>query len=186
MPFIDTDFPGLKIFEPKIYKDERGYFYESFNERTFKDAGINESFVQDNQSYSRIGTLRGLHYQLEPFAQSKLVRVIEGEVLDVVVDLRKDSPMFGKSYGIKLSGDNHLQLYIPRGFAHGYAVLSATALFFYKCDRLYNKESERGILYNDPDLNINWEIDIKTAVVSDKDKMNAPFRSAEMNFVIHG
>ncbi len=186
MPFIETPFPGLKVFEPKIFRDDRGYFYESFNERVFKDAGINETFVQDNQSFSNKGTLRGLHYQLEPHAQAKLVRVIQGEVLDVVVDLRKGSPTFGKSYGVKLSGENHLQLYIPRGFAHGYAVLSDTALFFYKCDSLYNKAQERGILFNDPDLNIDWAIDTKAAIISDKDKQNVRFRDAEMNFTFNG
>jgi dTDP-4-dehydrorhamnose 3,5-epimerase len=186
MPFRETEFPDLRVFEPAIFKDERGYFYESFNQRVFTEAGINESFVQDNQSFSRKGTLRGLHYQLDPFAQAKLVRVIQGEVLDVVVDLRKGSPTFGKYLSIRLSGENHTQLYIPRGFAHGYAVLSETALFFYKCDSLYNKQAERGILYNDPELNIDWQTDMNTAIISEKDKLNSLFRNAEMNFVFHG
>ncbi len=182
MPFKQTVIPGLLLFEPKVFKDDRGYFYESFNEKTFKDAGIVSHFVQDNQSFSKKNTIRGLHYQLNPHAQSKLVRVILGEVLDVAVDLRINSPTFGKHFAVTLSADNHLQLYIPRGFAHGYSVLSDTAIFFYKCDGFYNKENERGILYNDPFLNINWMVDDRSAIVSDKDKLNSTFKLAEMNF----
>ncbi len=182
MPFKQTVIPGLLLFEPKVFKDDRGYFYESFNEKTFNDAGIVSHFVQDNQSFSKKNTIRGLHYQLNPHAQSKLVRVILGEVLDVAVDLRINSPTFGKHFAVTLSADNHLQLYIPRGFAHGYSVLSDTAIFFYKCDGFYNKENERGILYNDPFLNINWMVDDRSAIVSDKDKLNSTFKLAEMNF----
>ncbi|HZG00909.1 MAG TPA: dTDP-4-dehydrorhamnose 3,5-epimerase [Chitinophagales bacterium] len=182
MPFQQTDFPGLLVFEPKVLRDERGYFFESFNQRTFADAGIDTPFVQDNQSFSKKGTLRGLHYQLNPHAQAKLVRVIQGEVIDVVVDLRKGSPTFGKSYSIKLTDENQLQLYVPRGFAHGYSVLSDMALFFYKCDGYYSKESERGIMYNDPALKIDWGFDVSQAIVSDKDKNNASFRQADYNF----
>jgi dTDP-4-dehydrorhamnose 3,5-epimerase len=182
MPFKETGIQGLLLFEPKVITDERGYFYESFNEKIFIEAGIHAHFVQDNQSYSKLNTIRGLHYQLNPNAQSKLVRVIQGEVLDVAVDLRKNSPTYGKHFSVILSSENHLQLYIPRGFAHGYSVLSDTAIFFYKCDGYYNKSSERGILYNDTTLNIDWMIDERAAIVSEKDKSNPEFINAEMNF----
>ena len=182
MPFKETGFHGLLIFEPRVFRDERGYFFESFNQKVFDDAGITTPFVQDNQSFSKRGTLRGLHYQLNPTAQAKLVRAIQGEVLDVVVDIRKGSPTFGKNYSILLNDENQLQLYIPRGFAHGYSVLSETALFFYKCDGYYSKESERGIMYNDPDLRIDWGIDLGQAIVSEKDTQNKKFREAEYNF----
>jgi dTDP-4-dehydrorhamnose 3,5-epimerase len=171
MPFIETGFKGLLIFEPKVFEDSRGYFFESFSKRTFAEAGINSEFVQDNESKSQYGVLRGLHYQLPPFAQAKLVRVVEGSVLDVVVDIRQGSPTFGKHFAIEISAKNKRQLYIPHGFAHGFAVLSATCIFQYKCDNYYSKESEGGILYNDPALGIDWKIDIEKAVVSDKDKV---------------
>ena len=183
MPFHETGFPGLLVFEPKIFSDDRGYFFESFNANVFFEKGITRNFVQDNQAFSSYGILRGLHYQLAPHAQSKLVRVIQGEVLDVVVDLRKGSPTFGKQYSISLSAENQKQLYVPRGFAHGYAVLSDTALFFYKCDNFYNKNAEQGIAYNDPALNIDWKIPTDKIILSEKDKLNKPFAEAEMNFV---
>lgn len=182
MPFKETGIQGLYVFEPKVLSDERGYFYESYNENIFNDFGITTRFVQDNQSYSKKNTIRGLHYQLNPNAQAKLVRVIYGEVLDVAVDLRIHSPTYGKHFSVRLSADNHLQLYIPRGFAHGYSVLSETAIFFYKCDGFYHKESERGILYNDPDLAIDWLVNEQDAIVSQKDKLNVSFHSAESNF----
>lgn len=182
MPFKETGIQGLYVFEPKVLSDERGYFYESYNENIFNDFGITSRFVQDNQSYSKKNTIRGLHYQLNPNAQAKLVRVIYGEVLDVAVDLRRHSPTYGKHFSVRLSADNHLQLYIPRGFAHGYSVLSETAIFFYKCDGFYHKESERGILYNDPDLAIDWLVNEQDAIVSQKDKLNVSFHSAESNF----
>ncbi|GDX47701.1 MAG: dTDP-4-dehydrorhamnose 3,5-epimerase [Bacteroidota bacterium] len=182
MPFKETGIQGLYVFEPKVLSDERGYFYESYNENIFNDFGITTRFVQDNQSYSKKNTIRGLHYQLNPNAQAKLVRVIYGEVLDVAVDLRRHSPTYGKHFSVRLSADNHLQLYIPRGFAHGYSVLSETAIFFYKCDGFYHKESERGILYNDPDLAIDWLVNEQDAIVSQKDKLNVSFHSAESNF----
>lgn len=175
MPFINTDFPDLKIFEPRVFEDERGYFYESFNANTFLEAGIKEAFVQDNQALSSYGVLRGLHYQVGEFAQAKLVRVIQGEVLDVVVDIRPDSPTYGKSFGIVLSEENKKQLYVPRGFAHGYVVLSETAVFFYKCDNFYSKESEGGLLFNDPKLGIDWQIDVKKAILSEKDVVQPVF-----------
>lgn len=171
MPFITTDFPELLIFEPRIFEDERGYFYESFNRHTFEEAGIYADFVQDNQARSTYGVLRGLHYQVGSSAQAKLVRVIEGEVLDVVVDLREDSPMYGQWYSIILSAENKRQFYVPAGFAHGYAVLSPTATFFYKCDNYYDKSAEGGLLYNDPALNIDWQIPLDKAILSDKDKI---------------
>lgn len=171
MPFITTDFPELLIFEPRIFEDERGYFYESFNRHTFEEAGVYADFVQDNQARSTYGVLRGLHYQVGSSAQAKLVRVIEGEVLDVVVDLREDSPMYGQWYSIILSEENKRQFYVPAGFAHGYAVLSPTATFFYKCDNYYDKSAEGGLLYNDPALNIDWQIPLDKAILSDKDKI---------------
>ncbi|MFT5647581.1 MAG: dTDP-4-dehydrorhamnose 3,5-epimerase [Aureispira sp.] len=169
MPFIKTDFPGLIVFEPKVFGDHRGYFYESYNAKSFKEGGINADFVQDNQARSTYGVLRGLHYQLGEHAQAKLVRVIEGTVLDVVVDLREGSPTYGKSYGIELSAENKRQLFVPRGFAHGYVVLSETAEFFYKCDNFYNKGSEGGLIYNDPQLKIDWKVDLSKAQLSEKD-----------------
>ena len=169
MPFIKTDFPGLIIFEPKVFGDHRGYFYESYNAKSFKEGGIEADFVQDNQARSTYGVLRGLHYQLGEHAQAKLVRVIEGTVLDVVVDLREGSPTYGQSYEIELSAENKRQLFVPRGFAHGYVVLSETAEFFYKCDNFYNKESEGGLIYNDSQLNIDWKVDLSKAQLSEKD-----------------
>lgn len=174
MAFIETDFPGLIVFEPKIFGDDRGYFYESYNANSFRAAGIDAVFVQDNQARSTYGVLRGLHYQLGEHAQAKLVRVIEGTVLDVVVDLRDGSPTYGKSYSIELSAENKKQLFVPRGFAHGYVVLSETAEFFYKCDNFYHKASEGGLIYNDPQLEIDWKIDLSQARLSEKDMVLPP------------
>lgn len=185
MPFIKTDIPDLLVFEPKVFEDARGYFFESFNAKHFTDAGINPNFVQDNQSFSSRGVLRGLHYQLEPMAQSKLVRVLSGEVIDVAVDIRKGSPTFGKWFSILLSAENKKQLYVPRGFAHGYAVLSETAEFFYKCDNFYSKENERGIMFNDTTLNIDWGMNLDDAIISEKDMVNKSFAEAEMNFTFN-
>lgn len=182
MPFIETGFVGLKIFEPRVFTDSRGYFFEVFNEQSFNDAGIDVKFVQDNESKSQRGVLRGLHYQQNPMAQAKLVRVVEGEVLDVVVDIRKGSPTFGKVYSLLLTGENKKQLFIPRGFAHGFSVLSETVIFQYKCDNFYNKESEGGILFNDPALNIDWGFDFSEAIVSDKDKVLPLFKDCVTNF----
>ena len=182
MPFIDTPIPGLFVFEPKVFEDARGYFFESFNASVFSEKGINVNFVQDNQSKSTYGILRGLHYQLDPFAQAKLVRVISGEVLDVAVDVRQGSPTFGQHYGIILSAENKKQLYIPRGFAHGFVVLSETAEFFYKCDNFYSKEHDAGILYNDNTLNIDWKINPADIKVSEKDANLPSFPNALNNF----
>ena len=170
MNIIETALPGVLIVEPKVFGDARGYFFESWNRAAFEAAGITNTWVQDNESKSRFGVLRGLHYQAAPYTQAKLVRVIAGTVLDVAVDIRKGSPTFGKHVAVELSGDNKRQLYIPRGFAHGFAVLSDEALFAYKCDNVYMPPAERGILFNDPALGIDWRIDLAQAVLSDKDK----------------
>jgi dTDP-4-dehydrorhamnose 3,5-epimerase len=182
MPFIKTDFPGLLVFEPYIFEDNRGYFYESYNEKTFLSEGISIKFVQDNQAQSSYGVIRGLHYQQNPYAQTKLIRVLSGTILDVVVDIRKDSPVYGKVFSINLSAENKKQLLIPKGFAHGYSVLSETAEVFYKCDVFYNKESESGILYRDPALHIDWQIPVGKAIVSDKDEKYPFLNNAVNNF----
>ena len=169
MPFTATDLPGLTIFEPKVWGDYRGYFYESYNENTFKEAGIDATFVQDNEAKSSFGVLRGLHYQIPPFDMAKLVRVVEGEVLDVVVDIREDSPTYGQSFSIVLSAENKKQLFVPRGFAHGYVCLSETVIFCYKCDNFYSRVHEGGIIYNDPKLNIDWKLPHADLVISEKD-----------------
>ncbi len=186
MPFIKTDFPGLLVFEPKVFEDSRGYFFESYNESVFQQEGINIHWVQDNQSSSVAGVIRGLHYQLPPFAQSKLVRVLRGKILDVVVDIRKGSPMFGKAFVIKLSAKNKKQLFIPPGFAHGFSVLSEKAEVFYKCDKLYKKEAEAGILYNDPALNIDWSIPKGMEIVSEKDIILPTLAAYKNDFVFEG
>ncbi len=173
--FSTTAIEGLLIFEPRVFADDRGYFYESFNKNIFSDVGVKDDFVQDNQSKSTYGVLRGLHYQTGEYAQSKLVRVLEGKVLDIAVDIRPDSPTYGQHYSIELSAENKLQFYIPRGFAHGFLVLSDTATFFYKCDNFYNKASEGGIAYNDPKLNIDWKIPQKDLILSEKDMVNPKF-----------
>jgi len=177
MPFLATPIEGLIVFEPQIWKDDRGYFFESYNQKTFADGGIDAVFVQDNQAFSSFGVLRGLHYQVGDSAQAKLVRVIHGEVLDVAVDLRPDSKTYGEWYSIRLSAENAKQLFVPRGFAHGYLVLSETAIFCYKCDNFYDKEAEGGLNYNDKALNINWELPEAKLLLSDKDKVYPPFGS---------
>jgi dTDP-4-dehydrorhamnose 3,5-epimerase len=162
---------GCALLQPKVIKDERGYFMESFNERTFAEStGHKVHFVQDNQSFSTRGVLRGLHYQTGQHAQAKLVRVIRGEVLDVAVDIRPGSPTFGQYDAVVLSGENQKQFFIPRGFAHGFLVLSESAEFFYKCDNFYNKESEGGVFYNDPTINIDWQFSSDDLIVSERDQ----------------
>jgi len=183
MLFTTTFLPGVIVFEPKIFPDERGFFFESYNQRLFNDNNILNVFVQDNQSFSSYGVIRGLHYQREPYAQSKLVRVVLGKILDVVVDLRAGSPTFGKSFGIELSADNKKQLFIPRGFAHGFSVLSETAELAYKCDQFYNKQSESGIRYNDPLLNIDWKIPPEKALISTKDAQLPEFNPSIADFI---
>ena len=182
MPFIQTHIPNLLVFEPKIIEDSRGYFFESFNLQTFRAEGIGINFVQDNQSSSQYGVIRGLHYQLDPYAQVKLIRVLAGKILDVAVDIRKDSPTFGKSFSIELSAENKKQLFVPAGFAHGFSVLSGQAEVFYKCDSFYNKESEAGILYSDPSLNIDWKIPAGKEIISEKDKRLPLFADCRNNF----
>jgi dTDP-4-dehydrorhamnose 3,5-epimerase len=172
MNFIPTKLEGCYILEPKVFRDERGYFLESFNQKTFENGiGVKINFVQDNQSFSTKGVLRGLHYQTGEHAQAKLVRVLQGEVLDVVVDIRPNSKTFGQYESVLLTGENHKQIFIPRGFAHGFLVLSDTATFFYKCDNFYNKESEGGLIYNDPTVNIDWQFPTDHLIISEKDQI---------------
>ena len=183
MKIIKTNIPDLLIIEPKVFEDERGYFFESYNQKDFIDNNVNIDFVQDNQSKSTYGVIRGLHYQLAPYAQSKLVRALRGSILDVAVDIRKGSPTYGKSFSIELSEENKRQLLIPKGFAHGFSVLSDYAVFSYKCDNLYEPSSERGINFLDKTLNIDWQIDMSKAIISTKDKVNPSFENAEINFI---
>ncbi len=183
MAFKETGIQGLKVFEPVVYEDSRGVFFESYNEKTFNDAGIVANFVQDNQSASTYGVIRGLHYQSDPFAQAKLVRVLTGDILDVVVDLRKGSSSYGKSFSIELSGSKNQQLYIPRGVAHGFSVLSPRAVVFYKCDAFYSRESEGGIRFDDPALGIDWKVPENKRVVSEKDLRFPLFAECRNNFV---
>ena len=182
MKIIPTILKDLFILEPKVFKDERGFFFESFNNMKLQDAGLEYNFIQDNHSKSSYGVLRGLHFQNNPFAQAKLVRVVEGKVLDVVVDLRKESPTFLQHFSLEISAENKLQLLIPRGFAHGFVVLSDTCEFLYKCDNIYDKASEGGIAYNDPSLNIDWMISEKDVILSDKDQQNSTIQNAVFNF----
>ncbi|MBN2634968.1 MAG: dTDP-4-dehydrorhamnose 3,5-epimerase [Prolixibacteraceae bacterium] len=183
MKVIKTPIEGLYIIEPRVFNDDRGYFLESYQKSRYSDLGIAADFIQDNESKSVKGVVRGLHYQLNPYAQSKLVRVVQGAVFDVAVDLRKGSPTFGQWFGIELSAENKKQFFVPRGFAHGFSVLSETAIFSYKCDNVYNKESERAININDPKLKIDWKINRVNQVVSDKDIAAPFFDDAEMNFI---
>lgn len=169
MGFQETGIEGLVVYEPRVFHDDRGYFFESYNDRAFKEAGFSRPWVQDNQARSSYGVIRGLHFQHEPHAQTKLIRALEGSILDVVVDIRRGSPTYGKVFAIELSAANKRQLLVPRGFAHGYSVLSETAEILYKCDNFYNKAAEGGIRYDDPSLNIDWRVPMATAVISPKD-----------------
>jgi dTDP-4-dehydrorhamnose 3,5-epimerase len=182
MKIIETGFEGLYIIEPDVFKDERGYFFESFNKKKFSVLGIEFNPMQDNESKSSAGVIRGLHYQLNPAAQAKLIRVVSGSIFDVVVDLRKKSQTFGKWFGVELDEEGKKQLFIPRGFAHGFSVISDNAVIQYKCDNLYNSKMERGISPFDPALGIDWKSDIQMAVISAKDKAAPLFADAEMNF----
>ncbi len=179
MKIIDTPIQDVKIIEPKVFGDARGYFFESWSNEKLLEAGLNVEFVQDNESFSSYGVLRGLHYQLPPYTQAKLVRVITGIVLDVVVDIRKDSPTFGKAFAIELSGENKRQLFIPRGMAHGFAVLSPKVIFSYKCDNRYAPTHERTIRFDDPKLGIDWQIPPENFLLSEKDSCGVPFDDAE-------
>ena len=177
MKFTRTSIPDIFLIEPKVFGDDRGYFVETFKSELFEqETGIKTTFVQDNESRSSYGVLRGLHYQLPPYAQSKLVRVIEGKVLDVAVDIRKGSPTFGQQLSIELSAENKHQLFVPRGFAHGFVVLSETAIFSYKVDNYYSPQCDRGIRFNDPQLNIDWIIDAQKLQLSEKDKSQPLFK----------
>jgi dTDP-4-dehydrorhamnose 3,5-epimerase len=182
MQFTPTNFPGLYTITPRVFNDSRGHFFESYNQVVFGNNQQYHQWVQDNQSSSVYGVIRGLHYQLNPYAQAKLVRVLDGTILDVMVDLRKGSPTYGQVYSAELSSDNKMQVLIPRGFAHGFSVLSPTALVLYKCDNLYNKESEAGIMYNDPQLNIDWKIPAKDVIISEKDLVHPSFAACKNNF----
>ena len=183
MEVIKTEIEGVVIIEPKIFGDERGYFFESFNAAEFaRKVGVNTVFVQDNESKSKYGVLRGLHFQKGEFAQSKLVRVVEGRVIDVAVDIRRGSPTFGKHVAVELSKENKRQLFIPRGFAHGFAVLSEEAVFQYKCDNLYAPDHEGAIAWNDPKIDIDWQIRPEDAILSEKDKKHTTLDEAEELF----
>lgn len=184
MDVIRTEIEGLAIIEPKIFKDQRGYFFESFSEREFCEKVAPVEFVQDNESKSSYGVLRGLHFQKPPFAQAKLVRVVKGKVLDVAVDLRKGSPTYGKYAAVELSEDNHRQFFIPRGFAHGFCVLSEEVVFQYKCDNYYAPQSEGAVMWNDPDLAIDWKIPAEDVILSEKDSRHPLFRDLEDVFYI--
>lgn len=183
MSFSKTEFPGLLVFDPKVFEDNRGYFFESYNQKIFSDAGVEINFVQDNQASSSFGVIRGLHFQNDPFAQTKLIRVLSGKIIDAVVDIRRKSPTYGKAYTILLSAENKKQLLVPKGFAHGYSVVSETAEVFYKCDEFYHKEAEGGIAWNDPALNIDWQIPSDKITVSDKDQKHPSLQNSTHNFV---
>lgn len=184
MQVVPTPINDLLVIKPRIFEDDRGYFFESFNALRFKEAtGCDVLFVQDNESKSKYGVVRGLHFQKPPFAQSKLVRVVKGAVLDVAVDLRKNSPTYGHHYAIELTAENHLQFFIPKGFAHGFSVLSDEVVFQYKCDNYYNAQSEGAIIWNDPVLNIDWQIPSDKVILSEKDKKHPLFNDFISPFV---
>lgn len=182
MKFVETEIKDLFIIEPKIWKDDRGYFFESYNKQSFDDAGIQVNFVQDNQSLSQKGTLRGLHAQANPHAQGKLVRVIQGRVLDIAVDIRKGSATYGQYESVELSGENNRMLWIPPGFLHGFVTLENDTIFAYKVSGLYNKASEFGVIWNDPDLNIDWGIAKDEVILSEKDKTLPLFKDLDSSF----
>jgi dTDP-4-dehydrorhamnose 3,5-epimerase len=182
MNVVSTDFKGLLVLEPMVLGDSRGYFMESYNKKTLLDVGIDVNFIQDNQSSSKRGVLRGLHFQNAPHAQSKLVRVLSGSILDVVVDLRKDQSTYGKYFSLELSADNKKQLLVPKGFAHGFVVLSEQAEVFYKCDEYYQSQADGGILYNDPALAIDWKFKTEELTLSEKDKTHPTLSIAKFKF----
>ena len=182
MTIEKTFIQDLVILTPRIFEDSRGYFFEAYNQAKFHENGIEYNFIQDNQSFSKRGVIRGLHLQINPFAQAKLVRVLEGEILDVAVDLRKNSPTYGQHFSVVLSADNKKQLMVPHGFAHGFSVLSETASVLYKVDQLYHKESERGIRYDDATLAINWQVSPEEVIVSEKDLILPSFKDIDWEF----
>lgn len=183
MPFYPTSIPDLLVFEPRVFEDERGYFFEAYSENVFREAGLDVTFVQDNQSYSKHGVIRGLHYQLNPHAQSKLIRAISGCIRDVVVDVRTGSPTYGQTFSIDLTAENQKQLFVPVGFAHGFCVLSETATVMYKCDAFWNKEAEGGIRFDDPALNIDWGLPAEQLVLNQKDHELPTLAECRHNFV---
>lgn len=185
MEVIKTDLEGVVIIEPRVFKDARGYFFESFSQREFDEKVCPIRFVQDNESMSTYGVIRGLHYQRMPYTQSKLVRCVKGAVLDVTVDIRKGSPTFGQHVAVELTEENHRQLFIPRGFAHGFAVLSDVAVFQYKCDNFYHPEADAGIQLMDEELGIDWRIPMEQAILSEKDLRHVKLRDAALDFDIH-
>lgn len=182
MKVIQTAIPGVVIIEPRIFNDERGYFFESFSQRDFNQKVREIHFVQDNESKSSYGVLRGLHFQKTPYAQSKLVRVIKGSVLDVAVDIRKGSPTFGQHVAVELTGDNHRQFFIPRGFAHGFSVLTDEVVFQYKCDNFYAPQAEGALAWNDPDLHIDWRLPEADVILSEKDRHHPRLKDADWLF----
>ena len=182
MKVIETDIEGVVIIEPKVFADERGYFFETFSQKEFEEKVCKTTFIQDNESKSTYGVLRGLHFQKMPYAQSKLVRVVKGSVLDIAVDIRKGSPTFGKHIAAELSEENRLQFFVPRGFAHGFVVLSNEAIFQYKCDNYFAPQSEGGILWNDPALNIDWQVQMEDIILSEKDKNNPMLSESDYLF----
>jgi dTDP-4-dehydrorhamnose 3,5-epimerase len=185
MNIIKTNIEGVVIIEPKLFKDERGYFFESFSEKNFSENICKTRFVQDNESMSSYGVIRGLHFQYPPFTQSKLVRCVKGKVLDVAVDIRKGSPTYGQHVAVELSEENHLQLFVPRGFAHGFAVLSETAIFQYKCDNFYAPQADGGISIKDNNLKIDWMIPFENAILSEKDTKHACLKDFDSPFSIN-
>ena len=182
MKLIATGFEDLYLLEPQVFGDERGFFMESFNAKVFKDLGLDFNFIQDNQSLSKEGVVRGLHFQNWPHAQTKLVRVLSGTILDVVVDLRRDQPTFGKHFSVELSAEKKQQIYVPKGFAHGFSVLSESAEILYKCDVGYHPGSQGGVLYNDPSLGIDWRVPESKILLSEKDKVNPVLAEANLKF----
>ncbi len=182
MNVIETPIKGLYVIEPRVFKDDRGFFFETYNEERYSAAGIEQRFVQDNMSKSQYGVIRGLHFQKPPYSQAKLVQVIKGSVYDVAVDLRSGSPTYGQWYGVELTEENHRQFIIPRGFAHGFSVLSEEAIFSYKCDNLYHPEAEGGVMYNDPTLAIDWKIEPGREIISPKDMLHCGFKDLEKIF----
>ena len=184
MEIIKTPIEGLLVIKPQVFVDARGYFVETYNEKRYREAGIDAQFVQDNQSCSSYGVVRGLHFQRPPYTQAKLVCCTVGRVLDIAVDLRKDSPTFGQWHSVELSAENHLQFFIPKGFAHGFSVLSETAVFAYKCDELYHPEADGGILLSDPDLAIDWQVPEELRILSEKDKKHPMLKDFDNPFSI--
>ena len=183
MNFIETPIPGLLVLEPRVFADERGYFFESFSQRELEEVVGPVHFVQDNESMSSHGVVRGLHYQRMPYTQTKLVRCVLGRVLDVVVDIRWGSPTYGRHFAVELTDQNHRQLFIPKGFAHGFSVLSDTAIFQYKCDQFYHPESEGGIQLADPCLGIDWQVPLHEAILSAKDRQYLPLDQSPRDFI---